>query len=204
MKDFLKAAGKILVLKQDPNKPQVPRILRSLYYAGGKVYATDSAVMIWAAAPFEQQGAYDYETGEKYDLKLNVERVIPDTDESIVRLTLNKRGASMLLQALKPLPRLFDKGEFPVIAAYWSYRDLTVRAHSEAFDIAYQLPSHGAVSGPDEAVCTRLIADKLVIVLEYLLQASKDFTIYVSPKCPVLFQGDGVGAVLSYCKDPTE
>lgn len=204
MKDFLKAAGKILVLKQDPNKPQVPRILRSLYYTGGKVYATDSAAMIWAAAPFEQQGAYDYETGEKYDLKLNVERVIPDTDESIVRLTPSRKGASMLLQALKPLPKLFDKREQPVIASYWSYRDLTVRAHSEAFDIIYQFPNLGAVSGPDEAVCMRLMANKLVIILDYLLRASEHFTIYVSPKCPVLFQGDGVGAVLAPCKDPTE
>ena len=204
MKDFLKAAGKILVLKQDPNKPQVPRILRSLYYTGGKVYATDRAVMIWAAAPSEQEGAYDYETAEKYDLKLNVERVIPDTDESVVRLTLNRKSASMLLQALKPLPKLFDKGEFPVIAAYWSYRDLTVRAHSDAFDIVYQFPNLGAAAKPDEAVCTRLMADKLVIGLEYLLQASKDFTIYVSPKCPVLFLGDSAGAVLAYCKDPAK
>ena len=160
--------------------------------------------MIWAAAPSEQEGAYDYNTGERYDIKLNVERVIPDTDKSVVRLTLNKRGASMLLQALKPLPKLFDKGEFPVITAYWSYRDLTVRAHSEAFDIAYQFPSLGTVSGPDEAVCTRLMADKLVIVLEYLLQASKDFTIYVSPKCPVLFLEDSAGAVLALCKDPAK
>lgn len=204
MKDFLKAAGKILVLKQDPNKPQVPCILRSLYYTGGKVYATDRAIMIWAAAPSEQEGAYDYNTGERYDIKLNVERVIPDTDKSVVRLTLNKRGASMLLQALKPLPKLFDKGEFPVITAYWSYRDLTVRAHSEAFDIAYQFPSLGAVSGPDEAVCTRLMADKLVIVLEYLLHVSECFTIYVSPKCPVLFLGDSAGAVLALCKDPAK
>lgn len=204
MKDFLKAAGKILALRQDLNKPQVPRILRSLYYTGGKVYATDSAAMIWTAAPFEQQGAYDYETGEKYDIKLNVERVIPDTDKSVVRIILNRKSASILLQALKPLPKLFDKGEQPVIASYWSYRDLTVRAHSEAFDIAYQFPNLGAVSGPDEAVCTRLMADKLVIVLEYLLQASKDFTIYVSPKCPVLFQGDNAGAVLALCKDPAK
>lgn len=204
MKDFLKAAEKLLVLKQDPNKPLVPRILRSLYYAEGKVYATDSAAMIWSAAPSEQYGAYDYDTGEKYDVKLNVNRAIPDTDKAAMEVTLNRKEASTLLQALKPLSKLFDKGDQPVISLCWKCRELTIKTHTENLSACYQFRLLGAAAKPDEAICMRLMANRLVIILDYILHVSECFTIYVSPKCPVLFQGATAGAVLALCKDPAK
>lgn len=43
-----------------------------------------------------------------------------------------------------------------------------------------------------------------ILILDYILHVSECFTIYVSPKCPVLFQGATAGAVLALCKDPAK